>query len=87
MSWPTSSALLTTDKSRFFAQPRSIIVSYLLIGISFYFAMLSLDPELIYDKAQTKEEGFDGALEIFPKSFNLKQIQPELSGEFCQLVP
>ena len=40
------------------------------------------DPELIYDKARTGEEGFDGALELFPQNFSLKQVQPELSGKF-----
>lgn len=41
-----------------------------------------IDPELIYDKAQTGEEGFEGVLDLFPQSFSLKQVQPELSGEF-----
>lgn len=42
---------------------------------------LANHPELIYDKAQTGEEGFDGALDLFPQSFSLKQLQPELSGK------
>ena len=43
--------------------------------------ILFSDPELIFDKAQTGEEGFEGALDLFPQSFSLKQVQPELSGE------
>lgn len=39
------------------------------------------DPELIYDKARTGEEGFEGALELFPQNFSLKQLQPDLSGK------
>jgi len=37
---------------------------------------------LIYDKAQTGEDGFEGVLDLFPPSFSLKHLQPELSGEF-----
>ena len=44
------------------------------------------DPELIYDKAQMGEDGFEGILDLFPKSFSLKQVQPELSGELKLLV-
>ena len=43
--------------------------------------ILFSDPELIFDKAQTGEEGFEGALDLFPQSFSIKQVQPELSGE------
>ncbi|KAJ7325361.1 DNA repair and recombination protein RAD54-like [Desmophyllum pertusum] len=42
---------------------------------------LTNHPELIYDKAQTGEDGFEGVLDLFPQSFNLKQVQPELSGK------
>ncbi|KAK2569941.1 DNA repair and recombination protein RAD54-like [Acropora cervicornis] len=42
---------------------------------------LTNHPELIYDKAQTGEEGFERALEMFPANFSLKQLQPELSGK------
>ena len=48
--------------------------------IFFHFGFI-IDPELIYDKAQTGEEGFEGVLDMFPQSFSLKQVQPELSGE------
>ena len=44
------------------------------------------DPELIYDKAQMGEDGFEGILDLFPKSFSLKQVQPELSGELKLLI-
>lgn len=42
---------------------------------------LTNHPELIYDKAQMREDGFEGILDLFPKSFSLKQVQPELSGK------
>lgn len=42
---------------------------------------LTNHPELIYDKAQMGEEGFEGVLDLFPPSFNLKHLQPELSGK------
>ncbi|KAM7444232.1 DNA repair and recombination protein RAD54-like [Porites harrisoni] len=42
---------------------------------------LANHPELIYDKARTGEEGFEGALELFPQNFSLKQLQPDLSGK------
>ena len=51
----------------------------LLTCISLQCLLIS-DPELIYDKAQTGEEGFERALEMFPANFSLKQLQPELSG-------
>jgi len=41
----------------------------------------SSDPLLIYDKALEGEEGFEGALDHYPTSFNPKKIQPEFSGE------
>ncbi|PFX22519.1 DNA repair and recombination protein RAD54-like isoform X3 [Stylophora pistillata] len=42
---------------------------------------LTNHPELIYDKAQMGEDGFEGILDMFPKTFSLKQVQPELSGK------
>ncbi|XP_065905293.1 DNA repair and recombination protein RAD54-like [Dysidea avara] len=38
-------------------------------------------PLLIYDKALEGDEGFEGALEHYPSSFNPKKIQPEFSGK------
>ncbi|XP_048581564.1 DNA repair and recombination protein RAD54-like [Nematostella vectensis] len=38
-------------------------------------------PELIYEKAQMEDEGFEGVLEMFPQKFDLKNVQPELSGK------
>ena len=35
---------------------------------------------LIYEKASEGEEGFEEALDLFPDSFNPKEIQPEFSG-------
>ena len=43
------------------------------------------DPLLIYEKAQLSEEGFEGALELFPAHFNPKKIQPEFSGKMLVL--
>ena len=56
---------------------------FLISKIKFTFIS---DPELIYDKAQTGEEGFDGALDLFPQNFSLKQLQPELSGELMCIL-
>ncbi|XP_077867128.1 DNA repair and recombination protein RAD54-like [Saccoglossus kowalevskii] len=38
-------------------------------------------PSLIYNKCVDGEEGFDGALDLFPSNFNAKGVQPELSGK------
>ena len=45
----------------------------------------SPDPLLVHEKAQTGEDGFEGALELFPASFNPKTIQPEFSGKMLVL--
>lgn len=42
--------------------------------------LLQIDPELIYDKCVEKADGFEKALELFPPKFNIKTVQPELSG-------
>ena len=34
----------------------------------------------MYEKAQLGEEGFEGALDLFPASFDPKKLQPEFSG-------
>ena len=39
-----------------------------------------LDPLLIYEKAEMGEDGFEGALDLFPETFDPKRIQPEFSG-------
>ena len=38
------------------------------------------DPILVYEKAQVEEDGFEGALELFPSNFDPKKLQPEFSG-------
>ncbi|XP_062500360.1 DNA repair and recombination protein RAD54-like isoform X2 [Corticium candelabrum] len=38
-------------------------------------------PALIFEKAQSGENGFEGALELFPKSFDSRKCQPEMSGK------
>ncbi|KAK3733948.1 hypothetical protein QZH41_010769 [Actinostola sp. cb2023] len=45
------------------------------------FVTSSVYPELIFEKAQKKEDGFQGALDIFPEKFNLKNLLPDLSGK------
>ena len=45
----------------------------------------SSDPLLVYEKAQVGEEGFEGALELFPSNFDPKKLQPEFSG-LCACV-
>ncbi len=49
------------------------------------FSFSCSDPLLIYEKAQLGEEGFEGALELFPADFNPKRLQPEFSGKMLVL--
>ena len=35
----------------------------------------------MYEKAQSSEDGFEGALQLFPKSFDGRRCQPEMSGK------
>lgn len=39
------------------------------------------DPALIYDKCVEEEDGFEGALNIFPPGYSSKAVEPQLSGE------
>lgn len=39
------------------------------------------DPALIYDKCVEEEDGFEGALEIFPPGYSSKALEPQLSGK------
>lgn len=39
------------------------------------------DPALIYDKCVEEEDGFEGALDIFPPGYSSKVLEPQLSGE------
>lgn len=39
-----------------------------------------LDPALIYDKCVEEEEGFMGALDLFPAGYSTKSVEPQLSG-------
>jgi len=41
-----------------------------------------LDPALIYEKCLAGEEGFDGALDLFPPNYSTKAVEPQLSGQF-----
>lgn len=40
----------------------------------------SSDPALIYDKCVEEEEGFIGALGLFPSGYSTKSVEPQLSG-------
>ncbi|XP_065830835.1 DNA repair and recombination protein RAD54-like [Oscarella lobularis] len=42
---------------------------------------LTNHPALIYEKAQLGEEGFRGALDLFPANFDPRLCQPEFSGK------
>ena len=44
--------------------------------------LLFIDPELIYDKVKLHEDGLQDVIDAFPKSFSLKQFNPELSGRY-----
>lgn len=40
-----------------------------------------IDPALIHDKCVQEEEGFEGALELFPPGYSTKSVEPQLSGK------
>ncbi|XP_029905787.1 DNA repair and recombination protein RAD54-like [Myripristis murdjan] len=42
-------------------------------------------PALIYDKCVEGEEGFEGALDLFPSGYNTKAVEPQLSGKMLVL--
>lgn len=44
---------------------------------------LSPDPALIYEKCVEEEEGFVGALQLFPPGYSIKTLEPQLSGKHC----
>lgn len=39
------------------------------------------DPALIYEKCVEGEEGFEGALDLFPPGYCTKAVEPQLSGK------
>ena len=39
-----------------------------------------LDPALIFEKCQEKADGFAKLLPLFPQGFNMKTVDPVLSG-------
>lgn len=43
----------------------------------------SSDPALIYEKCVEEEEGFVGALQLFPPGYSIKSVEPQLSGKLC----
>ncbi|NXS02809.1 RAD54 protein, partial [Oxylabes madagascariensis] len=42
-------------------------------------------PALIYDKCVEEEEGFMGALDLFPSGYSTKSLEPQLSGKMLVL--
>ncbi|KAJ8279404.1 hypothetical protein COCON_G00064700 [Conger conger] len=42
-------------------------------------------PALVYDKCMEREEGFEGALELFPTGYSTKAVEPQLSGKMLVL--
>lgn len=42
-------------------------------------------PALIYEKCVEREEGFEGALELFPPNYSTKDVEPQLSGKMLVL--
>ncbi|XP_048352151.1 DNA repair and recombination protein RAD54-like [Sphaerodactylus townsendi] len=42
-------------------------------------------PALIYEKCVEEEEGFVGALQLFPPGYNIKSLEPQLSGKMLVL--
>ena len=45
------------------------------------YEIVILDPALIYDKCVEKVDGFTKLLPLFPSGFNMKTIDPVLSGK------
>ncbi|XP_015743898.1 DNA repair and recombination protein RAD54-like [Python bivittatus] len=42
-------------------------------------------PALIYEKCVEEEEGFVGALQLFPSGYSIKSLEPQLSGKMLVL--
>ncbi|XP_074236853.1 DNA repair and recombination protein RAD54-like isoform X4 [Saimiri boliviensis] len=42
-------------------------------------------PALIYDKCVEQEDGFEGALDLFPPGYSSKALEPQLSGKMLVL--
>ncbi|XP_026563004.1 DNA repair and recombination protein RAD54-like [Pseudonaja textilis] len=42
-------------------------------------------PALIYEKCVEEEEGFVGALQLFPSGYHIKSLEPQLSGKMLVL--
>ncbi|KAK9404299.1 DNA repair and recombination protein RAD54-like [Crotalus adamanteus] len=42
-------------------------------------------PALIYEKCVEEEEGFAGALQLFPSGYSVKSLEPQLSGKMLVL--
>ncbi|KAL3046951.1 hypothetical protein OYC64_021220 [Pagothenia borchgrevinki] len=42
-------------------------------------------PALIYEKCLQRDEGFEGALELFPSGYSAKAVEPQLSGKMLVL--
>ena len=43
-------------------------------------------PSLVFEKALNRDEGFEGALEMFPRSsHDQRRVEPELSGKMLVL--
>ncbi|XP_008564665.1 PREDICTED: DNA repair and recombination protein RAD54-like [Galeopterus variegatus] len=42
-------------------------------------------PALIYDKCVEEDDGFEGALDIFPPGYSTKALEPQLSGKMLVL--
>ncbi|KXJ26718.1 DNA repair and recombination protein RAD54-like [Exaiptasia diaphana] len=60
-------------------QPRGVSASSL--GFITNLKKLCNHPELIYEKAQLQEDGFEGVVDLFPDNFNLKNLCADLSGK------
>lgn len=58
-------------------QPIAHLKSMLLIICMFCVS----DPALIHEKCVEGEEGFEGALDLFPPGYSVKSVEPQLSGK------
>ena len=52
------------------------------ILIQWYFVFATSDPDLVHEKCLERDEGFETALDHFPKGYKPGILQPEMSGAF-----
>ena len=54
-------------------------IIYSFLSYNLYFS----DPDLVYSKCVEGADGFEGALDLFPRGYSPRKVQPDLSGQLC----